>query len=98
MHAEPRSSLSGLTRRASLVALGAAGLSAAIPPRAAKGKKKKGKANKRCKPQVAQCQAFFALECGGDVTAPECAALVTCCESLGTCNFDGLITCLQPLM
>lgn len=98
MHAEPRSRLSSLTRRASLVALGAAGLSAAVPPRVVKGKKKKGKANKRCKPQVAQCKSFFAIDCGGDLSSPECTALLTCCESLGTCNFDGLITCLQPLM
>ena len=97
MHTEPRTSLSGLTRRASLVALGAAGLSVAVSPRATKGKKK-GKANKRCKPQVAQCQSFFTGQCEGDVNAPDCAARVKCCELLGTCNFDGLITCLQPLM
>lgn len=97
MHTEPQTRSSSFSRRASLLALGAAGLGAAVPPRAAKAKKKKGKANKRCKPQVAQCQAFFTLECG-DVNAPECAALLNCCELLGTCNFDGLITCLQPLM
>lgn len=92
---QPRSSR--LSRRASLVALGAAGFGAAVAPRAAKGKKK-GKANKRCKPQVAQCQSFFTGECQGDVNAPDCVARINCCELLGTCNFDGLITCLQPLL
>ena len=92
-----RTILTRLTRRASLVSLGAAGITAAIPPLASQAGKKKGDANKRCKKQVAPCKSFFTLQCGDAANSPECAAVLACCESLKTCNFAGFVTCLSPL-
>ena len=93
-----RTTLTRLTRRASLVSLGAVGMSAAIPPLESRAGKKKGDANKRCKKQVAPCKSFFTLQCGGDANSPECALALACCESLKTCNFTGFVTCLAPLI
>lgn len=93
MHALSRTSMTRLSRRASLVTLGAASLSSAIPPLAARDKKKKkSDVNKRCKPQVDQCEAIFNIFCNGNL---ECLAGIRCCESLSTCDFNGFATCLD---
>lgn len=93
MHAPSRTRLSSLTRRASIMTLGVAGLSTAIPPLAARDKKKKkGDVNKLCKPQTDQCEAIFTVGCNGN---PECLASIRCCESLSTCDFNGFATCLD---
>lgn len=90
MHAPSRTSV---TRRASLVAFGAAGLGAAIPPLAAKDKKKtKPDVNKLCKPQVDQCEASFTALC--DAGDAECLAILACCESLSTCDFTSFAVCV----
>jgi hypothetical protein len=90
MHAPSRISVTRLTRRASLVTIGAAGLGAMMSPLAASAKQK-GDVNKRCKPQVNQCQAGFTALCGNE---PECLKSLACCEALGTCNFNGFATCV----
>lgn len=95
MRAASPTTLTRLTRRASVMSLGVASLGAAIPPLAAGArKKKKADANKRCKSQVEPCKAFFTGQCGGGINNPECAAVIGCCDALGTCNFSGLATCL----
>ncbi len=93
MHAPSRTSVTSLTRRASLVALSAAGLGATMSPLAARDKKKKKPdVNKLCKPQVDQCEASFTALCaGGDA---ECLAILGCCESLGACDFTSFAVCL----
>jgi hypothetical protein len=97
---EPRT-FDALTRRASLLTLGTAGLAALALPLtgAAKAKKSrknknknKGNVNKRCKTQVGQCEAFVDDFCGDQ---PECAEQLACCSSLGTCDFLGFIACVE---
>ena len=91
MHAPSRISV---TRRASLISLGVAGLGATMSPLATKGKnKKKPDVNKLCKPQVDQCKASFSVLCGG-AGDPDCVAVLGCCESLATCEFTSFVVCL----
>ena len=91
----PSNSLTRLTRRASLLALGSVGLNAASQPLAAnaRSKKKKGGINKRCKQQVDPCKSIVTGGCEGDA---QCiATLSACCESLKTCAFSDFVTCLN---
>ena len=84
-----------LTRRASLVTLGAAGLAALVAPIAADAKKKrskKGDVNKRCKQQVAAWTAFVPALCGD---GPNCDALIACGAQLAVCDFTGFLVCIN---
>jgi hypothetical protein len=81
-----------LTRRASFVTLGGAGM---VPPAksvSADAKQSTGKkAKKKCKKQVGQCNAIFATACAGDL---ECLAQAqVCCAFLGACNVTSFIAC-----
>ena len=78
-------SLSRLSRRASLLALGVAG-TVAISPRPLVARKK---ADFLCKRQVPQCETALTLFCQG----PACPAQITCCANLANCNFAGFVTC-----
>lgn len=104
-----RDAAGGLSRRSSLLALGAAGLAAIIPiphPAAKRGKKKQKKqpappssplpppVEDRCAPQVAPCAASFTAQCGTD---PSCTSLIQCCDSLGTCDASGFFACLNSI-
>jgi hypothetical protein len=84
-----------LSRRVSLVTVGAAGLAAFGSPLAAGAgknkKKKKGDVNKLCKKQVAQCDSHYAKLCRN--YQPCLAASRACCALLGTCNFYGTNAC-----
>lgn len=84
-----------LTRRASLLTLGAAGLASLGTPgvASARKKRKKGDVNALCKQQVSQCLAFFIPLCGA--TASCLARFNLCCPQLGTCNFSGFNDCLR---
>jgi len=87
-------SFDALSRRASLVALGAAGLAAAFaaPIADAKNTTKK-KARKKCKKQVGQCLVFLEGRCAGD---PACIAnSVRCCPFLGNCDVIGFFACFS---
>jgi hypothetical protein len=89
-----------LTRRASLLGLGTAGLAAFAVPLAADGKKKKkrkkGDVNQLCKQQVGECDIFVTGTCEGDA---ECLAEASaCCPLLATCDFNGFLTCLQAAL
>lgn len=89
-----RRSSDALTRRGSLAALG--GLVAAITQADVSKAKKEGRgkkqSGKRCRRQVAPCQAYFAGMCNGD---PECMAhFQPCCDKLATCDSAGLLQCI----
>ena len=88
----------GVSRRASIMTLGTAGLAAALgSPFTADAKKKGGKNKKkkkcrdRCKPQVGQCTTAIAGLCAGD---PTCLDSALCCPILGSCDFSGFFACL----
>jgi hypothetical protein len=92
-------SFDAITRRASLMTLGTAGLAtlaALAHPLAADAKKKnrnknKGDVNKRCKQQVEQCTTALAPECEGN---ENCPAILDCCSFFGTCNTTGFLNCV----
>lgn len=84
-----------LTRRASLVTLGAAGLAALADPlttAASKKKRKKGDVNKRCQQQVAAWTAFVPSICAD---GPNCEPLIACGVPLAVCDFTGFLVCLS---
>jgi hypothetical protein len=88
-------SFDALTRRASLLTLGAAGLAGVAVPMVGlakkKKKKKKGDVNKFCKQQVSDCQTFVTVQCAGN---PDCLDALPCCDPLATCDFGGWLNCL----
>jgi hypothetical protein len=100
----------GVSGRRSLLALGTAGLLAALAgPLAAEGKNNKRKANKKQKTRnkrQRECPAAPDL-CAPQVQAcvnglsPQCEdddefcqAQLACCSELGACDFSGFLTCL----
>jgi hypothetical protein len=87
-----------MTRRASLMTLGAAGLAgftALARPVAAdakkKHKKKKADVNKLCKKQPGAWTSY--LLTNGDGTPAQRQALNACGSKLGTCDFSGFWSC-----
>jgi hypothetical protein len=92
-------SFASLTRRASLLTLGTAGLGAAfsLSPNTAATKKhgkhkgKKEDPDKLCKTQVEDWTTFVATTCDlGEV----CARFLTCGDPLKTCDFSGFAECV----
>ncbi len=77
--------LSNLSRRASLLSLGALGVSAVMPQKSTAKKK----ANSRCKKQVGQCQSSILAVC----TGTNCPAAIACCDLLKSCNFSAFASC-----
>ena len=97
-----RDAVGGVSRRRSLLMLGAAGVAAtfAVPfaANAKKKGKKKHKSQKRCPPpvdlcapQVGPCTDFLTILCSGD---PSCLDSLACCSELGTCDVGGFLSCL----
>jgi hypothetical protein len=89
-----------LTRRASFMALGTAGLVAAVVnPIAAEAKRKKTKkkwdVNKLCKKQVGSCTTLVTSLCAGQA---DCLALFGCCPILGSCDITGFLTCFTEII
>jgi hypothetical protein len=86
-----------MTRRASLMTLGAMGLAGftALTSRGAadarKKKKKKGDVNKLCKQQPGAWTSY--LLTNGDGTPAQRQALNACGSQLGTCDFSGFWSC-----
>lgn len=89
-------SFAGLTRRGSLLTAGAVGLVALAGPMVGAGKKrrkkKKGDINKLCKQEVNDCVTTLTAACEDAMCV---AAVQICCPKLATCDFTGLVTCIQ---
>jgi hypothetical protein len=94
-----------MTRRASLLSFGVAGLAAAFAGSLAAEakntakKKLKKKQLQKCQAQVGQCDANFTGNCEMSSETPEelqeCLDLfLPCCEPLGTCDFIAFFACL----
>ena len=89
-----------LTRRASLVSVGTAGVAALAAPIATAGKKKKrkkikGDVFKHCKQQEVECAFVVESECQGDT---DCLLQgLQCCERLATCDIVGFVDCLVAI-
>jgi len=87
-----------LTRRASILTLGGAGLAGLatlMSTVSTDAKKKRGKkvdVNKRCKRQVAEWTAFAPTLCS---EGPDCEALIACGARLATCDFIGFLNCVN---
>jgi hypothetical protein len=85
----------GVSRRGSLLTMGAAALAASMANAGvSEAKKKKGKDSKkkekqRCSKDAAACKPTLASIC--ELTPAECAAAQTCCDE---CSADGFLTCL----
>ncbi len=87
-----------MTRRASLLSFGVAGLAAAFAGSLAAEakntakKKLKKKQRQRCQAQVGACDTLLTTACAGDA---ECLATrPPCCAFLDTCDFPAFLTCL----
>lgn len=79
-----------VSRRASLLALGAAGLAAALANPLGGEASKKGK--KKCNKQKKQCRSDVQDFCAGTIIEQECLdALLPCCA---TCNVANGVTCV----
>lgn len=98
----------GISRRGSLLSLGAAGMAALAHSVAGeaknKNKKKSGKKDrKKCKNKTSQQEADRCLEqvqpCADFITAlcagdPECLGQTSCCAFLGSCEAFTFLTCI----
>ena len=84
----------GVSRRASLLALGAAGLAGARGLRRCRGGEQPAKhKTNACKKQTDQCVSVFTPGCAGD---PDClATLDRCCPIIGRCDFNGFFDCVE---
>lgn len=94
-----------VTRRASLLSLGATGLAAAFAGPLAAGAKNKAKKKLRkkqlqkCQAQVGQCDAIFTTNCEASSENPdelqECLdTFLPCCALFSTCGFNAWRACL----
>ena len=86
-----------LSRRASLLGVGA-GLAALAMPFSADAKNKgKKKAKQKCRSQVEPCSTLVGESNCGPENDPDCLAQISaCCQLLANCDFTGLIACIQP--
>ena len=98
-----RQTTGGISRRTSLMSLGAAGLAALVGPLTAGAAQvsadKKGRRKKKtktqpppdlCAPQVEECTALVTNLCGGEA---DCQDSIDCCSFLGTCRASAFIAC-----
>ena len=87
-----------LTRRASLVTLGGAGMgmmgNPSIGAAKKKKKRKKGQDTSGCKRQAQVWQTFIGLQCEVN-PEPACEDALACSEPLETCNFTEFFSCFQ---
>jgi hypothetical protein len=88
-------------RRRSLQTMSVAALAAlGMAPRLGAAKGKAGKAaKKKCKKQVAPCEAAFAETCAGAPSAEDCRnSVAECCAFLGSCNAGAAMECFVTLL
>jgi hypothetical protein len=104
-----RQATAGVSRRASLQILGGAPLAAALMGSSIVGAKKSGKKGKQrkrikkkaqqksqqqCLAQVEQCESYWTVLCAELDDFEKCVGLFSpCCQSFGTCNFNGFFDC-----
>lgn len=94
-----------ISRRASLLTLGAAGVTSALSaPISADAKKNKRNKNKKkckkkcpkpeelCAPQVEDCRLVVSAVCGDE---PGCDHLIDCCETFASCDVGTFLACLN---
>ncbi|HEX5498335.1 MAG TPA: hypothetical protein VFX03_03875 [Thermomicrobiales bacterium] len=82
----------GVSRRASLLAFGGAGLAGVFAGAETETARAKHKKN-RCKKQTDQCIAVFTPGCNGKSA---CLELVQrCCPIIGKCEFNEFFDCVQ---
>src|SRR5262245_51577456 len=105
-----RNSAAGVSRRTTLMALGAAGLTALVGPFAAEAKKGGQKKNKKKSnapvPAPLECPPAPQDRCPAQVAtcksvlgaecdgSPTCTDELPCCDLLETCNASGFWACL----
>ncbi len=88
-------------RRRSLKTMSVAALAAVgMAPRLGAAKGRGGKAaKKKCKKQVAPCEAAFAETCAGAMGAEECRnSVAECCGFLDSCNAGAAMECFVTLL
>lgn len=88
------------SRRASLLALGAAALAGTGYAPVAEAARNKGKVRGRkvCKRQVAPCREGVIAQCAAAESPAACEALfLPCCDLLGQCNGNGAALCFVQL-
>lgn len=90
-----RRAANSTSRRASLLALGGAGLAAtaarpSVTSAAKAGKKCKKKAKKKCKRDIAACRATLEEHCANIGNPAGCLLAQACCDS---CSANGYVTC-----
>jgi hypothetical protein len=101
--------LDALTRRASLLSLGVAGLTAALTSPLSAGaknkakKKLKKKQQQKCQAQVGQCNDTYTAYCESisddpDVVQTCLDAYTPCCESLASCDYAAFFACTRREM
>jgi hypothetical protein len=85
-----------VSRRASLMTVGAAGVATLVRPLSSEAKKKGKsagkKAKQKCQKQTGQCTTFLNPICAGD---PTCLAKAQeCCGFAGSCDVNGFFDCV----
>jgi hypothetical protein len=93
-----RRAVGRVSRRASLMTLGMAGLAALASPLSTVAKKRKKsagkKARQKCQKQRGQCTTFLLPICAGG--SADCVVRVQrCCALAGNCDPVGFFTCLN---
>lgn len=96
-----RRAAEAVTRRTSVLALGAAALGVATTPRVAEAGKCGKKVKKKCADLEAQCFAAVADVCDGRPDEEDCLACEECCRSERACidreTFSCLLRCFDIL-
>lgn len=89
------------SRRDSLLALGGAGLAAALgdvagaAAKAKSGKRRKKKCKNPCQAQVSQCTLVANLICNAGNDPDACKAqFLPCCDLLATCQAGEMLQCI----
>lgn len=91
----------GASRRDTLLALGGAGLAAALTEasssvaKSKSGKRGKKKCKDKCKAQVSQCTLVANLTCNAGNDPEGCKeAFLPCCDFLATCKVGEMLQCI----
>lgn len=87
-----------LSRRASLLAIGALAMTGASSDLASGAAKAKNARRRRCKRQVAPCRASVSARCAGAANPQQCETqYLGCCDFLANCRGDEAAECFVQL-